>query len=635
MCGICGTIGIGSKEQREVIVGKMNDALFHRGPDEAGWYSDNTCTLAMRRLSIIDLGHGTQPKYNARETRLIFFNGEIYNYRELRNTLTEKGYTFQSQSDTEVIIHLYQEYQEAMLPMLKGMFAFCIYDIEKEEFLFARDRFGEKPFFYYQKEEGLVFSSEIKSLLQNPSVERIMSRAHLAYYLKLTFVPEPYTLLKGVCSLPAGCFLKFSKGTLTVKKYFEVDYETDAAIKTIADAAAVIKPLFEQAVKRQMVSEVPLGAFLSGGVDSSAVVAQMQRLSAQPIKTFNVKFEESSYDESPIAREVATRLGTEHHELVIPNAEFKEEIFWTIIDQVGFPFPDSSAIPTWFITHEIKKHVTVALSGDGGDELFGGYPVFDWYRKIRTASVIPDLVREAGVALLKGTKKIPLFSSSSRLRQLEKGLQLAGVAEQNLPIEIHALFDDDQIHRMTGVMPIYTAMQEIPSNSKHWSDLRKIMYYRLRYNLPLDMLTKVDRMSMANSLEVRAPFLDPDLFAVSSTLPDQFLRKLGVGKLALREMLKDDLPDSVFSHPKSGFSIPLHTYQNAAFEGLVEQLFNETSAFTHLIPKEVLTYIKIQGLQNKSNNSTTTVYKSSHQLWSLLQLAGWMKRFEVSVEEYA
>jgi asparagine synthase (glutamine-hydrolysing) len=633
MCGICGTIGVYKKDEREAIVGKMNEALFHRGPNEAGWYSDDNCTLAMRRLSIIDLDHGTQPKYNKDETRLIFFNGEIYNYRELRASLIDKGYIFKSQSDTEVLINLYEEYQEAMLPLLRGMFAFCIYDKEKEEFFFARDRFGEKPFFYYQKGDGLVFSSEVKSLLENPAVDRILSRENLAYYLKVTFVPEPQTLLKDVYCLPPGSYLKFSKGTLTVKKYFEVDYTVNKNIKTLEDAAALVKPVFEQAVKRQMVSEVPLGAFLSGGVDSSAIVAQMQRMSANPIQTFNVKFEESSYDESPIAREVAARLGTEHHELVIPNAEFKEEIFWKIIDHVGLPFPDSSAIPTWFITHEIRKHVTVALSGDGGDELFGGYPVFDWYRKIRTVShTIPRFVREAGEGVLAGSKKIPFFQSSSKLRQLEKGLHMASIPEEALPMEIHALFDDHQIQRMTGVRVNYSIMHDVSAVAEDWSDLRKIMYYRLRYNLPLDMLVKVDRMSMSNSLEVRAPFLDPDLFAVSSTLPDEFLRKAGVGKLVLRETMKGILPDSVFSHPKSGFSIPLHKYQNKQFENLVEQLFNETSPFTNLIPKDVLTYIKIQGLQNKSNNSTTSVYKSSHQLWSLLQLAGWMKRFDIRVD---
>ncbi|MBC7486851.1 MAG: asparagine synthase (glutamine-hydrolyzing) [Cytophagaceae bacterium] len=634
MCGICGTIGIFGKEERDAVVNKMNEAIIHRGPDESGWYSDEVCTLAMRRLSIIDLDQGTQPKYNKNKTRLIFFNGEIYNYQELRNDLIEKGYFFHSNSDTEVIVNLYEEHGDNMLLLLKGMFAFCIYDKEKEDFFFARDRFGEKPLFYYQKGSGLIFSSEVKSLLENPAVERILSRENMAYYLKVTFVPEPGTLLKGVYSLPAGSFMKFSKGKLTVSKYFDVDYRIDKNIKTIEDASSVIKPVFEQAIKRQMISDVPLGAFLSGGVDSSAVVAQMQMVSSKPIKTFNVKFEESSYDESPIAREVASILGTEHHELVISNAEFKEEIFWKIIDHVGLPFPDSSAIPTWFITHEIKKHVTVALSGDGGDELFGGYPVFDWYRKIRAVNrITPNFIREAGEGVLAMAKKAPLFRSSSMLRQMEKGLHLAGISEQALPIEIHALFDDYQIYQMTGVKSDYQMMHDTPDKSEEWSDLRKIMYYRLRYNLPLDMLVKVDRMSMSNSLEVRAPFLDPDLFAISSTLPDHLLREAGIGKLALREMMKGILPDSVFSHPKSGFSIPLHKYQNKQFEELVAQLFSETSPFTNLIPKDILTYIKIQGLQNKSNNSAISVYKSSHQLWSLLQLAGWMKRFAVKVDE--
>ncbi|MDB5272156.1 MAG: hypothetical protein JWO58_523 [Chitinophagaceae bacterium] len=633
MCGICGTIGIFEKEEREIVVSRMNTAIMHRGPNESGWYSDDACTLAMQRLSIIDLDHGAQPKYNNKKTALVFFNGEIYNYRELRVLLEEKGYSFESQSDTEVIINLYDHFGDDMLGMLKGMFAFCIYKLKEEEYIFARDRFGEKPLYYYQKGEGLIFSSEVKSLLQNPSIERNIDRESLSYYLKVSFVPEPKTLLKNVYSLPPGSVMRFSKGKLTIKKYFQVNYTVDARIKTIEDASAVVKPLFDQAVKRQMISDVPLGAFLSGGIDSSAIVAQMQMTASKPIKTFNVKFEESTYDESPIAREVASKLGTEHYELVVSNAEFNEDIFWEIIDHVGLPFPDSSAIPTWLISREIKKHVTVALSGDGGDELFGGYPVFDWYRKIRTVhNSVPAFFTKTGAQILHHTKDLSFLRSKNIVRQMEKGLHLAAADEMLLPLEIHTLFDDHTIQQMTGLRSDYPLMQQVPVGFEQWSDLRKIMYYRLTYNLPLDMLVKVDRMSMANSLEVRAPFLDPDLFDVSSTLPNEYLRKGGVGKLVIREMMKNVLPESVFNHPKSGFSIPLHQYQNKQFEDLVEELFSETSAFTTLINKDILTYIKIRGLKNKNSNSTTSVYQSSHQLWSLLQLAGWMKRFQVGID---
>ena len=633
MCGICGTIGILDKSQRELIVQRMNDAIKHRGPDESGWHSDEHCTLAMRRLSVIDLKEGQQPKYNNAKTSLVFFNGEIYNYKALQKHLEEKGYTFTSNSDTEVIVNLYDAYQERAFLMLKGMFVFCIYNIQEQNYIFARDRFGEKPLFYHQQGTVLSFSSEIKSLLENKQIPRILNKNYLPYYFKASYLPEPNTLLKEVYTLPPGAYMIFKNGELHVASYFVPQYKTDKNIKSLEDAASVVKPVFENAVKRQMISEVPIGAFLSGGIDSSTVVAQMQLLSSKPIKTFNVKFEDAKYDESPIAREVALKLGTEHHELVIPNAEFTEDLFWEIIDHVGLPFPDSSAIPTWIISKEIKQHVTVALSGDGGDELFGGYPIFDWYTKIRkTSTYLPPVLSQSLSLGLNVLKKLPLLSSMSTLRQLERGVSLSLLDEKALPIELHAMFSDDVIKRLSNQSIRYSDLELYPDAYESWSTLRKIMYYRLKYNLPLDMLTKVDRMSMANSLEVRAPFLDADLFEVSSTLPDNFLRNGKTGKLVIREMMKGVLPDSVFNHPKSGFSIPLHRYQNETFEKLVYELFTENSNFTKLLNRTVLLEVMQYGLYNKTNNSMISVYKSSHQLWSLLQLAGWMKRFNIELD---
>ncbi len=633
MCGIVGLIGHSNINSRERWVKEMNDAIIHRGPDEVGWYSDKVCTLAMRRLSVIDLASGKQPIYGQGALSLIFFNGEIYNYKNLKTNLIQKGHTFTTSSDTEVLIHLYEEYGYDMLEHIKGMFAFCIFDKNQEKFFFARDRFGEKPFFYFHNQHIFAFSSEIKSLLKYPLVPRKLNNEVLHYYLTASYVPDPNTLFKDVFSLPPGCFLEYKNKKIAIHQYFEVNYSEDSSIKTIQDAVDVVKPAFYKSVKNQMISDVPLGAFLSGGIDSSAVVASMQQYSQQPIKTFNVRFEEASYDESPIAREVAQTLGTEHNEIVIPNAEFTEDIFWKIIDHVGVPFPDSSAIPTYYITKEIRKEVTVALSGDGGDELFGGYPVFDWYKKIIQLSHQPKWIRKSANFTLDYLAELPVLNNLSAIRQLNKAIAISLKNKKVIPVMLHSLFEEKDIYDIVRKHQLdYSQLTTFPNKFDEWDNLHQMMLYRLKHNLPLDMLTKVDRMSMANSLEVRTPFLDYDLFLQSCKIPSKFLRNGAVGKIVIREMMKNEIPSSVFNHPKSGFSIPLHKYQNKAFFKLVDQLFFDEKVLKGIISTEFLLKIRDVGLNTIKNNASQSVYQTTHQLWSLLQLAGWIKHFEVEID---
>jgi len=629
MCGITGIIS-SFKEFREAQVVKMNHAITHRGPDEDGWFSDDLATLAMRRLSIIDLHSGKQPIYNADKSVLVVFNGEIYNYLELKESLIAKGYIFKTESDTEVLVHLYDEFGDKMISKLKGMFAFCIYDIPRKRFLIARDRFGEKPLFYHFSNSVLTFSSEVKSLLENESILRVLNHEVLSYYFTTTTIPEPDTLLKGVYSLQPGHYLVYENEEIKVESYFEVNGSSKyKIIHSMEDAVDIIKPLFEKSVSRQMISDVPLGAFLSGGIDSSAVVAQMQEISKTPISTFNVKFEDASYDESKIARKVAEKLGTDHHEIVMPNATFTEEIFWNIIDHVGFPFVDSSAIPTYYVTKEIKKYVKVALSGDGGDELFGGYPVFDWYTKIAKIPLPKNLANPLHSILSKGIN-LPVLNGSSGYRQLLKGLSYASKNKAELPFYLHSHFTVEEFNQFSHADFSFDYKKVFSPEVSNWTDLRKIMYYRLKVNLPLDMLVKVDRMSMSNSLEVRTPFLDSDLFEASMRLDDKLLRSKGIGKLVIREMMKDQLPDEVFSHPKSGFSIPLHNYQNEAFKELAYRLLNNKK-LASLLPQSVIEETLERGFLTKSDNASISVYQSAHRLWMLMQLSGWLEKFNIEV----
>ena len=635
MCGITGIIDLNKRLDatfRKETVAQMNAAIVHRGPDGAGFFNNEKTSLAMRRLSIIDLHSGDQPLWNEDKSVLVFMNGEIYNYLDLKKDLLAKGHRFYSNSDTETLVHLYEEYGNNFSSHLKGMFAFCLYDLKKDQLLISRDRFGEKPLYYHWKDQVLSFSSEVASLLENKKVPRLLNTEVLDYYLGAAFIPEPLTLLKEVKTLEPGHHMIVSKDKLTIAPYFSIDYSQNGnRISNTNEAVEYIEPFLRQAVSRQSISDVPLGAFLSGGIDSSTVCTLLQEQSSKPIDTFTVKFEEASYDESHIAREVAQRIGSNHHEITIPNQEFTEDIFWEIIDHVGLPFPDSSAIPVYLISKEIRKHVKVALSGDGGDEIFAGYPVFGWWKKIAKIEKLPRWARKAALSVTN-SGLLPL--NQNRLRQINRGITASMKGEEGISLEIHRMFMDDEMHRIFAKKHdfIFDQFIKTPTKFKTWSPLRKSMYHRIKHNLVTDMLIKVDRMSMANSLEVRAPFLDPDLFNASLRLSDELLYDGTTGKKIIREIMKDKIPDSVFNHPKSGFSIPLHKYQNQVYQALSEKLLNKTNPLF-----KVLNFAEVQKLSQatfskQEDNSKTTIYRSSHQHWTLMMLAGWIQRFNIELE---
>ena len=630
MCGICGIIDFGEKiiqDERSATVQEQNAAIVHRGPDSAGFYSDTYCSLAMRRLSIIDLETGDQPFWNEDRTVCVFMNGEIYNYQELKSNLIELGHQFYSKSDTEVLVHLYEEYGESLSDKLIGMFAFCVYDISNETCIISRDRFGEKPLYYHYEDEVMTYSSEVNSLLQNHRIKRKLDHTSLEYYLTSAYVPEPLTLIEGVKVLPAGKYLKIQKNSFEEKTYFSIDYKSNPKISNEQEAIEHIKPKLENAIRRQAVSDVPLGAFLSGGIDSSTVCTLLQKEMNTPLNTFTVRFEESSYDESKIAKEVSEKIGSNHTEITVPNGQFSEEIFWKIIDHVGLPFPDSSAIPSYLLTKEISKHVKVAISGDGGDEIFAGYPVFGWWSELHKLTKIPNLLSN----ILRESASLGTnFINHNKLRQFNRALEASKYGDRGISYGISRLFLDSEYKKICnrGIDLTNNIFFEVPDNYNDLSDLRKSMYFRLRHNLRTDMLIKVDRMSMANSLEVRAPFLDSDLYEASLDISDDLLYKNNIGKKIIRSMMTESLPDSVFNHPKSGFSIPLHMYFNDEFKGLCKELIFENKTILELFDKEELHNVYRRGLSIK-DKGRYTAYRSSHQLWSLLLLGGWIKRFSI------
>ncbi|MEN0051651.1 MAG: asparagine synthase (glutamine-hydrolyzing) [Bacteroidota bacterium] len=629
MCGICGIIDFNNKtsgEQRRQSVRAMNQAIFHRGPDEAGSYHNEITSLAMRRLSIIDLAGGQQPIFNETKDICIFFNGEIYNFQEIRSELLAKGHQFKTNSDTETIVHLYEEVGTDLFIRLKGMFALCLYDLKQRKFILGRDRFGEKPLFYHWNGTTFSFSSEIQSLLCHKAIPRRLNHEALPYYFRTSLVPEPLTLFQDIYSLPPAHFVELTAESISIRSYFSINYKISSHVKTEEDAIAFIQPKLERAVERQTISDVPIGAFLSGGIDSSTVVALLQKNSTKKISTFNVRFEDEAFDESPIARKVAEFWETDHYEITIPNYDFTEDIFWTIIRHVGVPFRDSSAIPTYFVSKAIGQHVKVALSGDGGDELFAGYSLFQWHEKILNLQRIPPFIRQAGNQTLHLAQRFPFLKSNSKIRQIQRVLTTSLEGKTDIPIALNEFFKSTEIGALLDKNNDYKRLKNYPQN---WSNLRRIMYYRTAHTLPANMLIKVDRMSMANSLEVRAPFLDPDLFDAAAQLPNQFLIKNGKGKHLIRKIMEKDLPSEVFNHPKKGFGIPLYKYQNKAFKKLAQRLLFEENPLPNLFERNFLEQIYHQGLTQKKNTAQQSVFQVSHRLWMLMQLLGWAEVFGV------
>ncbi len=639
MCGICGIVDfskqVPANARRETVM-SMNKDLLHRGPDSSGQYDNEIASVAMRRLAIVDVDGGDQPIFNEDRTLCIVFNGELYNYRALREELSDLAYRFYTNTDTEVILKLYEHKGERLFEDMNGMYSFCIYDLQKQCFLFGRDPFGEKPFFYHHRNNVFSFSSEIRSLLQNGHIDRILDQNELPHYLRSSTIPEPNTLIKDVKSLPPGHLIKLDKRGIQVKRYFNTYDTIEPFLKTEDEAVEYLEPYLHSAVKRQSESSVPLGAFLSGGIDSSSIVAILQEQNPRQVSTFNVKFEDQAYDESSIAREVARHCGTDHHQLVLPNFEFNKTLFWEIIDRVGLPFRDTSAIPTYLISKEISKHVKVALSGDGGDELFGGYDMFQWYLKINQIRKIPKAARSLAHASIKGVSSVPLFSQSNHLRKANRALQSSNLPIHELPVSLSEMFSKIEIKELLkkGLLSngsTYKNLEDIDKLGGHYSPLRRIMSYRLRHVLPVNMLVKVDRMSMANSLEVRAPFLDLELYRATLRIPDHLLLKKGSGKYLLRKIMANKLPASVFSHRKQGFNLPLHMMYNSAYKDLARDLLFSKNGLSDLFDKGSLKEVYEAGLQTKSSNAFTSVFQTSHKLWMMMQLFGWARRFNIEI----
>jgi len=563
VCGIVGNVlARADRSPDPVVLKRMNERITHRGPDDDGVIVQGPAGLAMRRLKIIDLDTGHQPMAGEEERIWTVFNGEIYNYRELREALAARGHAFTTRSDTEVIVHGYEERGLASLGDLEGMFAIAIWDAPARTLVLARDRLGIKPLYYAVLPDQIVFASELKALLEHPAIERTLDLTALSRYLAHEYVPAPHSILRAVRKLPAGHWLTYSDGRVKLEPYWDVHFRRDRVVEE-PDAVEALRAALDLSVKRHLVSDVPLGVFLSGGIDSGAVAAFAARHFPGRLKTFSIGFDDPSFDETAHARQVARALDTDHHEEVLsPRAAL--DLVARLPELLDEPLGDASLIPTYLLSRFTRRSVTVALSGDGGDELFAGYPTYQAHRLAGPLELIPAWVRRR--LLRPAVERLPVsldnLSFDFKLKRFVAGLDFAAVERHATwlgsftPAEQRGLFTADALARMDAP-PSYAAFHEMLSHAPSASGLERMQYLDLKGYLGEGVLTKVDRASMACSLEVRVPFLDHRVVELATNLPmDMKLRRLTT-KYVLKRALAGVLPRDILERPKKGFGVPL------------------------------------------------------------------------------
>jgi len=543
----------------------MCDVIRHRGPDDEGIHVENGVGLGMRRLSIIDLSTGHQPIHNEDESVWLVFNGEIYNYRELRTELERAGHQFYTSSDTETIVHAYEQWGEAFVTRLRGMFGIALWDRRTRTLLLARDRAGIKPLYYTEHGSRLYFGSELKSLLAAGAVDGSLDVESLDHFLSFLYTPRDRSIFKSVSKLPPGHLLRWRNGRSEVRPYWQIGArETFAG--TADEAAGQLRQVLASAVRSHMVSDVPLGAFLSGGVDSSAVVGLMAEASDRPVKTFSIGFDEPQYDELEHARTVATHFGTDHHEFVVRPDGLG--ILDRLIAHFDEPFADSSAIPTWYVSEIARRHVTVVLSGDGGDELFGGYDRYLPHPRVERFDRLPIPGRRRLASALW-----PLLPHGVQGKNF---LRHVALDTEERFLDSVALFRADEKSALytPGLRQSLRGTSAERTLGRHFarfsalSPHSRMMRFDFETYLPEDVLTKVDRMSMAHSIESRVPLLDNDVIDFAATLPARFKIHQGRRKHVLKEAMKGLLPAGILDRKKQGFGVPLDVWFRGGLTGM-------------------------------------------------------------------
>lgn len=647
MCGIAGFVtadaDAGGAAESARVLDRMCRRIAHRGPDDQGTFIDGPAALGMRRLSIIDLAGGRQPLSACDESVSIVFNGEVYNFRELRAQLEARGHRFRTNSDTEAIAHAYEEYGADCPRHLRGMFAFAVWDARRLRLLIARDRAGKKPLYYTLTPRGtLLFGSELKSLLEHPEFRRETSPEAVDAYLTFGYVPDPLSIYRGVHKLPPGHLLTFERGQLRVEQYWDFPHgaallEDDAdesqngeagdarrgttrrGAARAEDYVEELRALLEDAVRVRLVADVPLGAFLSGGVDSSAVVGLMARASTRPVKTFSIGFREDSYDELKYARIAARHFRTEHHEFVVtPDVcSVVDELAWHFDE----PFADSSAIPTYWVSKLAREHVKVVLSGDGGDELFAGYTRYAIDQRRRGLARLPRLLRRGLMRPLaralphgaRGRNYLHNASHDALDRYLE---EISVFTRLNRP----SLYTADFRRELRGAAEPTALFRAVAERAGGGDPLDALLYLDSKTYLPGDILTKVDRMSMAVSLEARAPLVDHRLIEFAARIPAALKMRGAETKHIFKTAVSDFVPAEILNRPKQGFGVPVEHWINRQLRARLRDTLTDARARQrgHTEPRYVALLLDEHERGRRDHSA---------ELWALFMLELWHRTF--------
>ncbi len=631
MCGITGWANLDARtpppDGARELLHAMCERITHRGPDSEGLMVSTGVALGMRRLAVIDLQTGEQPATSEDGAVQVILNGEIYNYRELRSLLEERGHQFRSSSDTEVLPHLYEEYGTAMVEHLNGMFAFALWDARERRLFIARDRFGEKPLYWGVFDDTFLFASEPKALLAHPAVRPGLNIAALRQYLSFDYVPAPLSIYEGIQKLPAAHYLTVEGGRVDVSQYWRLSYKTREPVPTEDEAAHRLESLLAESVRMRMVSDVPLGVLLSGGVDSSAVAALAVRASSETVKTFSISFAESSFDESAYARAVASFLGTDHHEERL-SVDLAANLVGEIGSWMDEPLSDPSLLPTYLLSRFTRRHVTVALGGDGGDELFAGYPMYWAHRLAALYARVPRFARRALIepAVRRLPVKTKNLSFDFKARRFISGAGYDQVARHHIwfgsftPDEQNNLLSAEA-RRGTSVDDIYRdARRLLEEECDADNVVERMQSLDTRLYLAEDILTKVDRASMAVSLEVRAPFLDPRVAEFAASLPADYKLRGRKSKYILKRAVAPLLPPFVTRRSKKGFGVPVAEWLKGRLRPLARDLLSpERMRKRGLFDADYVTRLQDEHERGQANHRKL--------LWTLLMFELWYESF--------
>ena len=625
---MCGIAGILFKDPNtpidQALLKRMCDTLAHRGPDGEGFFTAPGIGLGHRRLSIIDLEGGAQPMGNEDGQIQITFNGEIYNFKELQPALEARGHTFRTRCDTESIVHLYEEHANGCVEHLRGMFAFGIWDGTRKRLLLARDRIGQKPLYYYEDDERLVFASEMKALLQVPGIPKEVDPLSLDLFLAYQYVPHPRTIFRHIKKLPPAHLLVHENGHTEVRRYWDLEFDPDPEM-TIADARAQLAALLEEATRLRMVADVPLGAFLSGGIDSSITVALMSRLAAEPVRTFSIGFEEQDCSEVRFARQIAKRYQTQHQEFTVraEAAEVLPKIAWHHDE----PFADASALPTYYVSKVTAEHVKVALSGDAGDESFAGYRRYQRLQLAALASgtlgrVLGTSRRPPWPAPAPGEPRGSLFTRARRVATTflcdprHSYLRTVNMLDHGLR---QFLYHPDFAGQLDGADAnsfILDAFDKLRGDTR----VGEAAAVDLVTYLPCAILAKVDIASMAHSLEVRSPFLDHKLIEFAATIPTRLKMRLFDTKFILKETFRELLPPEILGRKKMGFGIPINRWMaHDLYDFLSDHVLSEQALSRGYFRPEALKALVAEHHEGRANHG--------YHLWPLLMLELWHRQF--------